>query len=204
VAQSLIWTAIAFLAGSIPFAVVIGRLVAGVDVREYGDGNPGATNVLRAMSLPWFILAFLLDYFKGAIPVGLAWFFAGMDGMAIVPVVLAPILGHAYSPWLRFRGGKAVAVTFGSWTGLTLGAGPIVLGLLLALMFNVFVVSGWSLIFAFLAFGGFIWTYYGGAFPAFLLVWAMNLLLFVWKHRGELRQPPGIRPKVLRWIRRSE
>lgn len=144
----------------------------------------------------------LLDGFKAAIPVGLAWFSYGLHGWAIVPVALAPVFGHAYSPWLRGRGGKAVASTFGLWTGLTLGAGPIILGLLLGLMYAVFTISGWAVLLAMLAFGGFIIFYYGPTYPEFILVWLGNLLLLIVKHREDLARLPGIRPGLLSRLRR--
>lgn len=194
------WTLIGFLCGSIPFSVLVGHLASGQDIRRYGDHNPGATNVLRASSWGWFAVAGLLDYLKGALPVGFSWFGLGMVGWEEMPIALAPLLGHAYSPWLRFRGGKAVAATFGIWTGLTLGAGPIILGLLLPLMFAVFAVSGWAVVLAMLSFGGFIWLQYGAVHPELMAVWLGNLALLAWKHRMDLRQSPGIRPWLLRWV----
>lgn len=200
--QVIIWSLIAFLCGSIPFSVIVGRLVAGVDIRNYGDRNPGATNVMRATSWGWFIPASLLDYFKAAIPVGFAWFFLGMHGWPIIPIALAPVLGHAYSPWLRFRGGKAVAATFGVWTGLTLGAGPMLLGLMLGLMMASVVVSGWAVMLAMLSFGAFVWTQYAVHTPELMLIWLANLLILGLKHRQDLVQPPGIRPWLLNLVRR--
>lgn len=194
----LAWTGLAFFCGALPFSLWIGRLAAGVDIRAYGDHNPGATNVLRALNWRWFALAGLLDVLKAAVPVGLAWFGAGLGGWAIVPVALAPILGHAYSPWLRGRGGKAVAATFGTWVGLTIGAGPTLLGLLLGVMFAVFRVSGWAVMFAMLAFGGFVFTYYGSWLPELFAVWLGNFLILALTHRGELGQAPGLRG----WVRR--
>jgi len=194
------WTVIAFVSGSIPFSVIIGRLAADVDIRTYGDRNPGATNVLRATGWGWAGVAGLLDYLKGALPVGIAWFFLGIRDWGIVPIALAPLLGHAYSPWLRFRGGKAVAATFGIWTGLTLGAGPTMLGLLLGLAFGVFVVSGWAVVFAMLGFGGFVWLQYVTYHPQFVAIWLGNLALLAWKYREDLGQMPGIRPWLLRLI----
>lgn len=144
----------------------------------------------------------LLDYLKGAVPVGLAWFFFGVQGWAIVPVALAPVFGHAYSPWLRWRGGKAVATTFGVWSGLTVGAGPIVLGLLLGVMFAVFTLSGWAVLLTMLAFGGFVGFYYGPSYPEFIWIWLGNLLLLIVKHRDELSRMPGIRPGVVNRLRR--
>lgn len=158
--------------------------------------------MLRAAGWRWGALAMLLDYFKGALPVGLAWFFFGVQGWAIVPVALAPVFGHAYSPWLGWRGGKAVATTFGIWSGLTVGAGPILLGLLLGVMFAVFTVSGWAVLLAMLSFGVFVIGYYGPAHPEFIGVWLGNLLLLSIKHRRELAHLPGIRPAVLNLLRR--
>ena len=117
---TFVWFIIGFGCGALPFSVWVGRLALRTDIRSYGDHNPGATNVIRAGGWQWGALALLLDYFKGAIPVGVAHFFMGLEGMALAIVALAPVLGHAYSPFLGFRGGKAVAATFGIWTGLTL------------------------------------------------------------------------------------
>lgn len=194
----LLWTLISFLCGSIPFSVIVGRLAANVDIRIYGDHNPGAANVLRANGWGWFALAALLDYFKAALPVGMPWFFLGIEGWGIVPIALTPLLGHAYSPWLSFRGGKAVAATFGVWTGLTLGAGPTMLGLLLGLAFVVVVRSGWAVLIAMLGFGGFIWRQYGGYHPELTAIWLGNLALLSWKYRQDLGHLPGVRP----WLRR--
>lgn len=118
--NAALWIALGFLSGSLPFSVWIGHLALGKDIRCYGDGNPGGTNVIRVGSLSWGVCAMIMDFLKGAIPVGIAHYVAGVTGWWLAAAALAPILGHAYSPFLGFRGGKAVAVTFGAWTGLTL------------------------------------------------------------------------------------
>jgi glycerol-3-phosphate acyltransferase PlsY len=130
--MSLAWIAAGFLCGSLPFSVWIGRLALGVDVRDYGDGNPGAFNVFRAGGRGWGWLAILLDGLKGAVPVALAKSFAGEGGWLPALTALAAVAGHAFSPFLRFRGGKALAVTFGAWTGLSLWLAPVTLGALFA------------------------------------------------------------------------
>lgn len=192
----LLWTALGFLSGSLPFSVWLGRLIARADIRRYGDGNPGATNAWRAGGWRAGVPAMLLDYLKGATPVALARFGASIDGWALVPVALAPILGHAFSPFLRFRGGKAIAATFGAWTGLTLWAGPTVLGLALGLAYALNATDGWSALF-----GVFVLLPYlllSGASAPFLAVWAGNFALVFWKHRRDLRIPPC--PRL--WLRR--
>ena len=118
------WFLLAFLCGSLPFSVWIGRLALGADIRQFGDANPGATNVLRAGGKGAAAVALLLDFLKGAIPVGLAHFQGGVNGWPLAAVAVAPVLGHAFSPFLGLRGGKAVAVTGGGWGGLTGWGGP--------------------------------------------------------------------------------
>ncbi len=194
----ILLTLAGFLLGAIPFSIVLGRIAGRGDVRGYGDGNPGAANVLRAAGWGWALLALLLDGFKGAIPVGFGWYGLGIAGWAIVPVALAPVLGHAFSPWLRWRGGKAVTVTFGIWTGLTLGVGPTVLGMLLGLAFAVLASSGWAVMLSMLAFGFFLAGNYGQQFPEWIAVWLLNAMVLGWMHRHDLPWPPVLRP----WLHR--
>ncbi|MEE2972138.1 MAG: glycerol-3-phosphate 1-O-acyltransferase PlsY, partial [Planctomycetota bacterium] len=132
------WTAIAiaFLAGSTPCGVMIARS-RGVDILNEGSGNPGATNVGRVLGRRFGIACFLLDACKGAAPVLVSGWLAGLLGrdagqMAAaaawgwMAVAVAAILGHCFSPFLRFRGGKGVATGFGSvlamWPVLTIPA----------------------------------------------------------------------------------
>lgn len=188
---ALLWTLIAFFSGAIPFSVLIGRLVLGRDIRTVGDGNPGGANVMRAGGKVWGGLAVFLDALKGAIPVGVAYGGAGLDGFSIVPVALAPLLGHACSPFLRFRGGKAVATTFGVWTGLTLWQGPVILGVWLLLCYYLLDVDGWAVLLMMLGFLPYL--LFTPTPPAFLLIWLGNVLLLAWKHRSDLRRRPGLR-----------
>lgn len=115
-----------FVLGSVPFSLLLARL-HGEDISKIADGNPGATNAWRAGGPKIGIPALLLDFLKGAFPVYLA-VSSGLLGWSLVPVILSPPLGHAFSPWLRFRGGKSVAVTFGVWAGVTTWLVPTVLG----------------------------------------------------------------------------
>ncbi|MDX1689246.1 MAG: glycerol-3-phosphate acyltransferase, partial [Candidatus Promineifilaceae bacterium] len=117
---SIIWIIVAFLCGSLPFSVWIGRAALEKEITRFGDGNPGAANVWRAGGVGWGMLAGLLDFLKGATPVALANYVLGLDSLILAFVAIAPIAGHAFSPFLRFRGGKALAVTFGIWAGLTI------------------------------------------------------------------------------------
>ena len=116
----ILWTLFAFVLGALPFSVWIGNYGIKQDIRAVADNNPGATNVYRTGGLGWFILALIFDISKGVVPVALAQLLGGIDGWQLLPIALAPPLGHAFSPFLNWKGGKAVAATFGAWIGLTL------------------------------------------------------------------------------------
>lgn len=136
----------AFLLGSLPFAVWIGRL-AGVDPRTVGDGNPGLTNAWKAGGWPVGLAVLLLDFVKGAVPVALARWAWGWSGWPLVAIVIAPVLGHRFSPFLRGRGGKGMLSLLGVWTGLTLWQGPLVIGPALTIGTLVLRLrEGWTLL----------------------------------------------------------
>src|SRR5829696_10154912 len=182
----IFWTLVAFLCGSIPFSLLVGFWLLEVDIRRYGDGNPGAANVIRVGGWRVGMLATLLDSFKGAAPVGAASFLMGIQDWRIVPIAIAPVAGHAFSPWLHFRGGKAIAVTFGIWTGLTLGEAPILLGRFLLLAYFTVAVDGWAVMLAML--GLLVWLLISHHGSVFLGVWLGNVTILFFKHRHELAQ----------------
>ncbi|MED5377600.1 MAG: glycerol-3-phosphate 1-O-acyltransferase PlsY [Acidobacteriota bacterium] len=104
--------ALGYLAGSIPFAFLIPKCFAGVDVRNVGSGNIGAANVFRATRPLLGLAVFGLDVFKGFAIVLLATRL-GMDDPTRTAAGVATIMGHIYPVWLRFRGGKGVATAGG-------------------------------------------------------------------------------------------
>lgn len=183
---------VAFFVGALPFSLWVGRLALGRDIRAVGDGNPGATNVLRAGGAKWGAVALLLDFLKGAIPVGLAKYGFGFDGVPLVLIALAPVLGHAFSPFLGFRGGKAVATTGGIWCGLTIWEVPTVGGLLLGFWFLFIAESGWAVMLTVLSVMVYLALTYPD--PVLLTVVLVNAALLTWKHRAELRRMPSLRP----------
>jgi acyl phosphate:glycerol-3-phosphate acyltransferase len=103
---------IGYLAGSIPFGLLLGFL-AGKDIRQHGSGNIGATNVLRVCGPGWGIPALLLDILKGLAPV--LWIAPLLEADLLIRVLtgIAAIMGHTFPVWLRFRGGKGVATSAG-------------------------------------------------------------------------------------------
>lgn len=189
---------LAFLIGALPFSLWVGRLALGKDIRAVGDANPGATNVLRAGGKGAAALALLLDVLKGLLPVGLAHFYWHWDGWLLVALALMPVLGHAYSPFLGGRGGKAVATSGGIWSGLTAWEGITIGSLFLVVGSYLFGGNGWAVL---MAIGGMVlyllvtpssWNLLDARPDRWIIaaVGLLNLLLLAWKHRADLRQPP--------------
>ena len=136
---SILFIFLAYFLGSIPFGLFVGRAVKGIDIREHGSKNIGATNVFRVVGKKWGIAVFVLDALKGSLAVLLpsilnpslretAWpLFAGIFA----------ILGHSFSPWLSFKGGKGVAASL----GVFLTAAPLPAGLTFGLWILIFAAS---------------------------------------------------------------
>ena len=132
--EDLLVIAIAYLVGSVPFAFLLARR-RGIDLRQVGSGNVGASNVLRASGVSTAVLAMALDGLKGAVAVLVAQRVA--PGLATpMAAGLASVLGHVYPVWLRFRGGKGVATAAGVFGVLT----PVALGAAA----GVFLVAVWA------------------------------------------------------------
>ncbi len=117
---------LAFLSGSIPFGLLIAK-AKGVNIRDHGSGNIGATNVWRVLGRGPGLTCFALDVAKGLAPTLGAGLAAGLVGRASVPAgeawlwlagVAAAVLGHMFSPWIGFKGGKGVATGFGALLGI--------------------------------------------------------------------------------------
>lgn len=130
----IICVVVAFLSGSIPFGYFAGKL-KGIDIRQHGSGNIGATNVIRVCGKGIGIPVFILDMLKGLVPTLLpAWLMRDGDVSAnllsatAVAAGFSSILGHMFTPWLGFKGGKGVATA----AGVLLGIAPV--PMLVALM----------------------------------------------------------------------
>ena len=111
-----VWLAGAYLAGSIPFGFLIGKM-RGVDVRTVGSKNIGATNVYRTVGKKWGLLAFACDFLKGFVPVILAQRFGG-EAYLPLAVGLMTVVGHMFTCFMKFKGGKGIATGFGMLVGL--------------------------------------------------------------------------------------
>jgi acyl phosphate:glycerol-3-phosphate acyltransferase len=189
---ALFWVLVGYLSGSVPFSLILGKLLARKDIRTVGDGNPGGTNALKAGGMKAGVPAILLDILKGFAPVFLARQY-GVAGWSLVPVCLAPIFGHAFSIFLRFRGGKALGATGGAWVGIVgLWAFPIYASLALPATL-VQTEDAWSACAGMIALLGYA-IFFGE--PWMVGFAAMNAILIVWTHRHDLVRAPQLRPWV--------
>ena len=189
----LLYIVFTFFLGSLPFALWIGRLTTGEDIRSFGDHNPGATNVLRAGSRVGFILAMIVDISKGALPVGLAYQQWGVQDWRIVPITLAAVAGHAFSPFLGGKGGKALATALGVWIGLTLWSlSSLALGLLILWMLLVR-PSAWALLLTLICLGLAILIWFPD--PVFMAVLIGQSAILLYKQKDDLQQRPSLRRK---------
>jgi acyl phosphate:glycerol-3-phosphate acyltransferase len=199
---NIVMILVAFISGSLPFSVWLGKLVlSGKDVRQIGDGNPGATNVFRAGGKLVGIIVLLLDILKGAIPVAIAYRILGMSGLAMWCVALAPSLGHAFSPFLKGKGGKALAVTLGTWIGLTWYGVSLPIMLTLTFWYLIFAVDGWVVVFT--ASSVFLGLLVFIPQPLYLAVMLAQLLLLSWTHRTDLRNRITFRGWITRRFKKD-
>jgi glycerol-3-phosphate acyltransferase PlsY len=192
--------AVSYLLGAIPFGLVLGHLVGGVDIRRVGSGNIGATNLGRALGRPWAVLAFALDCAKGWAPAALfpvanpdepLWSLRLACGVAAV-------CGHIWPVYLRFRGGKGVATLCGAVLAVDplvfLGGGAVWLGVLVSTRFVGLASMLMGLSFPFLA----AWRL-AGAEHARVVIAGLGLLsaLVFIRHRANIgRMLAGTEPKA--------
>lgn len=182
------WVLFSYLCGTLPLSFWLGKLVLKVDIRQIGDGNPGGTNVWKAGGPGWGLLAIILDGMKGLIPVALAFYQGGVSGWWLLPVCLAPVIGHAYTPFLNFRGGKSLATTFGVWTALTVYVVPVIFGIALALGIKWLKVERRAILLAVGVVLGYLLV--GARDPVLVSIWVGNALLLLWRYRNTLSEKP--------------
>ena len=178
---------IAYLIGSISFAIVTSRLFGLPDPRTYGSGNPGATNVLRTGKKAAAVLTLLGDGAKGWLAVAIAALLSphSVENASAVAAV-AVVLGHMYPVFFRFEGGKGVATALGVLLGLNfyVAGGTLATWLIVAAFFRI---SSLAALVASLFAPFFTLILYNAAHPYFLAIGIVAALL-VWRHRTNIRK----------------
>jgi len=180
----ILWAALGYLIGSVPFGIILSRALGLGDLRQIGSGNIGATNVLRTGSKGAAAATLILDGGKGALAVILARGLAGEDAMQLAG--LAAFIGHCFPVWLRFRGGKGVA----TFLGILLAASWPVGVAACATWLVVAAASRYSSLAALIAAGSApFWAIFMGTGTIFMLCVILGVLIYVrhWGNIGRLR-----------------
>lgn len=186
-----LWAVIGYLLGSIPFGMVIARVMNLGNLRDIGSGNIGATNVLRTGNKTAAALTLVFDAAKGAVALLLARHFVGEDAAQIAGI--AAMIGHCYPVWLKFAGGKGVATFIGIMLALTWPVGIACCVAWLVGAATTRISSMGALMSA--AASTFLLTFMGA--PTALLMGIVLTLLIFWRHRANIsRIRAGTEPKI--------
>ncbi|MFD0910252.1 glycerol-3-phosphate 1-O-acyltransferase PlsY [Ruegeria arenilitoris] len=189
--QLIIWAAIGYLMGSVPYGMIVARVMGLGNLRQIGSGNIGATNVLRTGSKAAAALTLLFDAGKGAVAVLLARALAGDDAAQVA--ALAAFVGHCYPVWLSFKGGKGVATFLGLWLALDwrVGVACCLTWLVAAAIWRISSLGALAA-----AALSTTWVMILTDGSTFLLGVVLTLLIY-WRHRENLaRIKAGTEPKI--------
>ena len=179
---SLILLILFYIIGSIPFAVVISKIFSLPDPRSFGSNNPGATNVMRSGNKIAGFLTFLFDLIKGFLPIFILNINGAVNSMLCL-LALAIIIGHIFSMFLKFRGGKGVATSFGTLLGINfmMGISAVIVWLI---VFMISKVSGLSAIVSFLLLPFIVYIM---KLDDFILIFSfVNTLIILFSHKKNI------------------
>jgi len=192
----------AFILGAVPFSVIIGHLLLKKDITRYGDGNPGSANVFRAGSVKLGLFAVVLDVAKGVPFVLLAHTVFGLSEISIVIIAVCAVLGHAFSPFLHWHGGKAVAITFGVMLGLLPQYDVLAIFIISMLLCFIFVkIDAWKIIIGATSTLIYLAIVKGNSWEPLLML--CLLVILVIKHFEELHTLPSFRANLFRRVQRN-
>ena len=191
----ILWCLAAFICGSIPFGLVLVKLAGKGDVRAHGSGNIGATNVVRVGGKALGIVTLLLDILKGFLPVFLAKK-AGLGTDQLAWMALAAVLGHAFTPWLKFQGGKGVATALGVILAVNVQLIIVPMGIFIFALWLTRYVSLGSILAAAMVPVQLLLANWAIArlgpsispIPGTILPWVAIAILVIWKHRENINR----------------
>jgi len=188
----------AFSLGACPFSLWLGHWLLGKDIRDFGDGNPGAVNVFRAGGRKSGCLALILDIAKGIPFVVLAYSFFGLPEVIVMAVAVSAILGSGFSPLVRFRGGKSVAITYGVLLALPQHEMLIAFAVFMRLGFLIIEDDAWTEMLG--PIGSLVYLTATGASYWELLFVLSVLVIFAAKHHTELKAIPRYKLRFIGWL----
>ncbi len=187
--SDIIAIAASYLLGAVPFGLLVGKL-KGIDIRQHGSGNIGATNVLRVLGKPLGITTFVLDALKGFVPAFFfyRWFGATMDPQVIKVICgAAAILGHNFPVFLGFKGGKGIATSAGVLIGIAPLAALAGVVAWVVVFFTSRYVSLASIIAALAVIAAGWWFYRGGHITLPVVLTVLGLLAIL-RHKANIQR----------------
>lgn len=187
----LLWAVVGYVLGSIPFGIVLSKVMGLGNLREIGSGNIGATNVLRTGSKKAAALTLILDGGKGAVAVLIARAMASEDAAQVAG--LMAFLGHCYPVWLKFKGGKGVATFLGLMLAL---AWPVGIACCLTWLATAAVSRISSLSALVAAASSAVWMLILGYSSAVTLAGLLAVIVFARHHENIARLRIGTEPKI--------
>ena len=189
-----LWFFVSFFSASIPWSLIIGFIFSKQDIRTIGDKNPGGTNTLKLSGIKVGLLAISLDILKSFFPIYFAIIF-GFDGFQLAILCFAAISGSIFSPFLRFNGGKSLAVSCGIWMAISLGMiGPLIC-LIMAFSHLIQKTHLWTILSGWL--GILIWVLIFSLSIEYIVIFIINFILVMFKHKNEFNQKIILRNWVL-------
>ncbi len=195
--MDILWFIIFFLAafwlGACPFALWIGNALLNKDIRGYGDHNPGAANVFKAGSIKWGFLAVFVEMAKGVPFVILAQIMA-MTEPEMYFIGICAILGHAFSPFLKFHGGKASAVTGGVLLAIPKRELFVIVFIVMIIAFFLLDGDGWRVVLG--TIGGLLFAILAnmGMWPCLFM--ACVVIIIAIKNLEALKKMPRAKEKI--------
>jgi acyl phosphate:glycerol-3-phosphate acyltransferase len=189
----------AFLLAAVPFSVIIGRVILRKDITQYGDGNPGSANVFRAgRNKAIGLIAVLLDVGKGIPFVLISHLVFGLPAAATVLIAVSAVMGHAYSPFRHWHGGKAICVTFGVMLALPQYDVLMTFIVFMLIGFIVIEIDGWKVVFGATGTVIFLLATHGFSWETVLML-VLDIILII-KHFNDLRTLPHFQGFLVRWV----
>ncbi len=194
----IVYIIIVYVSSAIPWAYYIGKLRLNSDIRNYGDKNPGTVNVFRAGSITWGFIASFFEITKSGLPI---YFFLSnysIDNFTMIIFVITSLFGHGFSPFLKFKGGKSLAVTAGTWLAITKFEAFYIITPCLAIMKLIQKNDAITVTVAFSSLGIYLLLRNPSNFSTHSLLIGIlfNLLFIIFKHRKEYKKKMAFRFKL--------
>ena len=180
-----LWFLVSFFSAAIPWSLIIGFIFSKQDIRTIGDKNPGGTNTLKLSGIKVGLLAISFDILKSFFPIYFALIF-GFDSFQIAILCFAAISGSIFSPFLKFNGGKSLAVSCGIWMAISSGViGPLIC-LIMAFSHLIQKTHLWTILSGWI--GILIWVLIFSLSIEYIVLFIINFILVMYKHKNEFNQ----------------